>query len=278
MTVRPPRRLASASAARGVGIGVAVKLAPRTPVAALVLLMTMIHTAPAQDSRPESKARASLVVFAPDVLPEAGASIPVGRRPALEAAKISEDLWICGDARIMTPLPAGYARPTSPGAIELKAYPVIRKAEVAGPGRPDFASNIGFWRLFRHIKSRNIAMTAPVEMEYRGVGGPEAEGGRVDGWSMAFLYREPSLGPTGDADDVRVVDSTPATYLSMGAVGSYGVKDAMRILESLRQALAELPALEAAGDVRVLHYNGPEVRDGRRWFEVQIPVRLRSRA
>ncbi len=215
-----------------------------------------------------------LVVFSPTALPAPGVSIPVGRKPELEASRIGADLWICGDARITTPLPVGYADPTAPGAIELKSYPSLRRAEVSGSMLPDMASNLGFWKLFNHIQSRQIAMTSPVEMDYPGL---DLDGDMKNGaWSMAFLYRNPTLGDAGQAGDVRVADSTPLTYLSVGAKGSYGMRDTKRVLATLKQALAELDGFEAAGPVRVLHYNGPDVRNGQKWFEVQIPVKLRA--
>jgi hypothetical protein len=112
-------------------------------------------------------------------------------------------------------------------------------------------------------------------MDYRGV---DVAGSRDDqSWSMAFLYREPSLGATGTSGDVKVVDSTPTVVLSVGALGSYGLPDAIRVLASLKRALAEMDRLEPAGSIRVLHYNGPDVPDGRRWFEVQVPVRWKTR-
>jgi hypothetical protein len=241
---------------------------------ALILGLAAIPALVAQETRPCLGDQDRVVVHAPRRLPDAGETLPVGRRPLLETAKAGDDFWVCGDGRITTPLPVGYPPPTAPGAIELKAYPSVRRAEVRGSERPDLASNFGFWKLFLHIKSRDIPMTAPVEMEYRGIdlaGSPEDQS-----WSMAFLYREPSLGATGTSGDVKVVDSIPTVVISVGALGSYGVPDAMRVLPTLRRALAELDRLEPAGPVRVLHYNGPDVRDGLRWFEVQVPVRLKT--
>src|SRR4029077_21040678 len=103
------------------------------------------------------------------------------------------------------------------------------------------------------IKSRDIPMTAPVEMDYRGI---DLAGSHDDqSWSMAFLYREPSLGATGTSGDVKVVDSIPTVFLSVGALGSYGLPDAMRVLATLRRALAEMDRLEPVRSGRVLHHN-----------------------
>ncbi len=225
------------------------------------------------DAVPHEPATAhTVVVYAADALPEPGDVIPVGRKPLLEVSRIGADLWICGDGRITTPLPVGYPRPTAPGALELKAYSSVRRAEVTGSMAPDLASNVGFFKLFRHIQSKDIAMTAPVEMDY---GGLALDGELEDGsWSMAFLYRDKDLGATERDGDVTVIDSVPRVYLSAGALGSYGLKSALQVLATLRSALLALPALEPAGPIRVLNYNGPDVRDGKKWFEVQIPVQL----
>jgi hypothetical protein len=70
-----------------------------------------------------------------------------------------------GEYRINTPLPEGYPAPTPPGAIEIKRYPEVRRATYVGKGQgPDGMKNSSgaFWPLFLHIKTRRIAMTAPV--------------------------------------------------------------------------------------------------------------------
>lgn len=120
------------------------------------------------------------------------------------------------DCAITTPLPAGYPLPTPPGAIDLKRYPSIRRAEVTGDARPDLGMNFAFWPLFRHIKDRGIAMTSPVEMDYRGGEGEEVG----TEWTMSFVYRTADLGPTGDLGRVRVVDTEPMTVLALGGKGS----------------------------------------------------------
>lgn len=170
---------------------------------------------------------------------------------------------------ITTPLPAGYPPPTPPGAIDLKRYPSIRRAEVDGGSNPDLGMNFAFWPLFRHIKDRGIAMTSPVEMDYRGGG----EGRAGSEWTMSFVYRTADLGPTGDAGRVRVVDTEPMTVLALGGQGSYSRWRVQEGLEVLRRWLDEHPEWRAAGEPRALYYNGPEMPGSRKWYEVQIPVR-----
>ncbi|NBQ16249.1 MAG: hypothetical protein EBU31_16970, partial [Proteobacteria bacterium] len=51
---------------------------------------------------------------------------------------------------IEAPLPEGYPAPTPPGMIELKTYPVVRRAEYSAKGSSNFGMNVGFWPLFNH--------------------------------------------------------------------------------------------------------------------------------
>ncbi|MFN9971363.1 MAG: hypothetical protein ACK58T_15860, partial [Phycisphaerae bacterium] len=101
----------------------------------------------------------------------AGGDAAVNKRGEGESTTFSAD----GVLTIDTPLPVGYPDPTPPGAIDLKLYPSVRRAEVSGEVKSlSSGGNDGFWPLFRHIQRRDIAMTSPVEMEYRTVGATNA--------------------------------------------------------------------------------------------------------
>lgn len=168
---------------------------------------------------------------------------------------------------IDTPLPVGYPDPTPPGAIDLKKYPSVRRAETSGESSPDLGMNFAFFSLFNHIRRRDIAMTSPVEMDYRPVREDSTQ------WTMSFLYRESSLGPTGPDRNVTVVDVPPMTVVSIGMRGRYSVERAKAQLPALEKWLSENPQWERAGDFRALYYNGPDRRTADQWAEVQIPVR-----
>lgn len=172
---------------------------------------------------------------------------------------------------IDTPLPVGYPRPTPPGAVELKKYPSVRRAEVAGSMSPDIGMNLKFWPLFNHIKRREIAMTSPVEMDYAGTG--PNPGHAPDRWTMSFLYREPANGELGKDRSVEVVDTEPVTVLATGIRGRYAWQKLQEPLASLGRWLETHPEWERAGDARALYYNGPDRRTSDLWAEVQIPVR-----
>lgn len=174
-----------------------------------------------------------------------------------------------GRSFISTPLPVGYPDPTPPGAIELKKYPVVRRAEFSGTMNADMGMNAAFIPLFRHIEKHSIAMTSPVEMNYAGLTQSE----RADSWTMSFLYRSPDMNTTGKDGTVTVSDQPPVTVISIGMKGNYSTSLAQRGISELEAWLKANPEWERAGEPRALYYNGPEVKSGDKWSETQIPVR-----
>lgn len=213
------------------------------------------------------------------------------------AATFADGVWRSGTAAIPTPLPVGYPAPTPPGAIDIKKYPVVRRAEVRGMREVEGREGAtGFWPLFNHISRRDIEMTSPVEMEYgmldratefsaAPAAAPDQENARrpmVVGpdpaapWTMSFLYRRVDQGPTGlDENDGRVVvfDSPEMLVASRGFQGNYSDERLLRELDVLAEWVAADGRFEPAGRPRVLMYNGgPGDRPSRYWGEVQLPV------
>lgn len=205
--------------------------------------------------------------------PEPGSSVRIGGDLAATTSGSDAD-YRAGACRVDTPLPVGYPAPTPPGAIDLKTYPSVRLAEVAGAGDPDSGMNRTFWPLFNHIKGHDIAMTSPVEMSYRGMKGSDRPA--PESWSMAFLYRQPGLNRTGVEGRVVVRDSDPVTVIAFGLKGSYSMSLVHRGMEQIEDWFAANPEWEAAGDWRALYYNGPTLFWWNKWAEVQIPVRRLS--
>lgn len=224
--------------------------------------------------------------------PKAGAGEgAAGPGAASTSGATSLEEFRCGASRIDTPLPVGYPFPTPPGAIDVKTYPGVRRAEFTGTVRADVGMNLGFWPLFQHIQRRNIAMTSPVEMDLPGLGAAAAEAehkaGRDVGeaaeltpqnWTMSILYRTPNLGATGEDGKVKIVDRGPMTVLALGFTGAYGTPRVERGLRELEAWLAGQQLWERAGEPRALYYNGPDVPNRDKWGEVQVPVRLRGAA
>lgn len=205
--------------------------------------------------------------------PPAGDAVRLagGAAPAVRDGEIIRS----GRAVVDTPLPQGYPLPTAPGAIELKTYPVVRRAEITSSTNMSLGTNAAFWPLFMHIKNRDIAMTSPVEMDLVGMTGEP--GDAPDAWTMSFLFRTPELGPTGEAGTVTVVDAPPVTVVAVGFTGSADVRSVgLRLGELEEWVKANLPAWEQAGEPRLLQYNGPNIPRRDRWGEVQIPVQPRA--
>jgi hypothetical protein len=194
----------------------------------------------------------------------------IGGDLVVEATRTGET-YRCGNSVVETSLPAGYPAPTPPGAIDLKRYPSVRRAEGSRRSAPDRGRNGAFFSLFRHIQRRDIAMTSPVEMDYPGWSGDASSAPQA--WTMSFLYRTPDTGPMERSGDVRVVDTMPLTVVSVGLRGKYGRATEDRGLQQLSAWLDGQDQWERAGSPRALYYNGPYIRDSRKWAEIQIPVR-----
>lgn len=193
------------------------------------------------------------------------------------AIEVVDGVYRFRQAKIESPLPDGYPEPTPPGAIDVKEYPSVRRAELTSKDDANGGMTAGFFPLFNHIKKRDIAMTSPVEMDFPNLytdfmnDEPTEEGEST----MSFLYRSPTLGPVGKDGDIVIRDTAAATFLSIGVKG--GV-DATKELDSLRTWLKAQDQWEVAGDPRILVYNGPFIDPDWRWSEVQVPVRRRAAA
>lgn len=171
----------------------------------------------------------SLLVSAqswPSSAPAAGQSVRVSgnQSPATQ----SGDLWKWNKLKTEAPLPVGYNDPTPDGAIEIKTYPTVRRAEVDSdkiPLKGLFGVERGFWTLFNHIKKRNIAMTAPVEFNFRNADASRKFLGENNvEWVMSFLYRTADLGDTGSDGNVVIVDKPEITVISVGLEGGFSYK------------------------------------------------------
>jgi hypothetical protein len=181
---------------------------------------------------------------------------------------------------IESPLPEGYPEPTPPGAIDIKDYPSVRRAELVSKDDSAAGMTAGFFPLFNHIKKREIAMTAPVEMDYAELykdfmNGESADEGEATETTMSFLYRSANLGPVGKDGKIVVRDTAPVTVLSVGAKGGF---DATEAMDTLRAWLKQQQEWEVAGQPRMFVYNGPFIDPDARWSEVQVPIRRRDKA
>ncbi|MGD1917037.1 MAG: heme-binding protein [Phycisphaerales bacterium] len=206
------------------------------------------------------------------------------------------EYFVAGPMRTTAALPKGYPRPTPAGAMEVKHYPSVRRAEITVEASPRWGMNMAFFPLFRHIKDREIAMTAPVEadlpMMARNAATQLEDGdasdieSRTGEMTVSFLYRTSELGPTGDAEEnVRVIDTKPVTVVALGIRGTMNNDRIEREIEKLYGWIADQGDTNAGpdgeqasgrwsadGDPRILGYNGPDVPRRDQWWEVQLPI------
>ena len=152
--------------------------------------------------------------------------------------------------------------------IEVKQYPAYRMAVAESGASGEAGQSRLFFTLFDHIQSNDIPMTAPVEMT--------RDGGRTT--SMAFLYPTADTGSPGESGGVTVVDVEPVAAVSLGVLGPVTAEVLADAERDLRAWLDAGDAYEAAGDLRVLGYNGPMVPSPLRFSEVQIPVKPAEKA
>ncbi len=159
--------------------------------------------------------------------------------------------------------PIGFPVPTPVGEVEVKSYPKHRKAQAETP------PNAAFWTLFSHIERNDIAMTAPVEMQY----GVDSESS-LRQEAMSFLYGDPGLGELGRDGSVLVMDIPSMTVISTGVRGpqtEHAVENARQRLEMWLQANRNKWA--AATPLRIMAHNSPFIPKDQNYFEVQIPIR-----
>ncbi len=165
--------------------------------------------------------------------------------------------------------PEGFPRWTPVGKIEVKEYPAYRLAryEMQLAAR----DNSAFFILFNHIKKKKIEMTAPVQMEYR-----LDDGKNPQQTNMAFLYGSTAIGKKGEMESGVKVNDIPAGLLvSIGMRGQRSQAQIESIHSVLKSWLKRNRGKYAAdGPLRVMDYNSPFVQGNRRYYEIQIPIRL----
>ena len=155
--------------------------------------------------------------------------------------------------------PADFPRPGKVNEIVVKSYPVYRSASVQRSGA---GQNQLFGELFDHIKSNEIAMTAPVEMTYD-------EHGTT---SMSFLYADTNTGDLGTANRVQVSDQAAQDWVSIAARGAYSQNLFDEKCRQLRAWLQQHPEWQESGEPRMLGFNSPFVPRFLRYAEIQIPI------
>lgn len=234
---------------------------PAGAAAEVAALLTRIPSAAtAEEIRAAARAGAELLASQSPIA-EALTDVAASKESAAEArAKVDEIIVALRFQPLReADLPAGFPTFTPPGVIEIKTYPVHRRAVASE-----------FFTLFGHITRNNIAMTAPVRMEYA-----QAEDGRLKQDSMAFYYGDPKIGKLGvDPGDknVETVEALEQTVVALGQRGRWN-RDAVAAGERrLRDWVKANPDYRATGDVVLMGYNSPMTPTARQFFELQLPV------
>lgn len=166
--------------------------------------------------------------------------------------------------------PEGFPRFTPVHHIEIKTLPDYRMARASMQDTQRKRDNGSFWKLFSHIKRNDIAMTAPVQLDYAG------NDDATEVASMAFLYGSRTAGLTGQdpADkSVEVVDLPKQDVVSIGIRGRMSSESVLRghraLLSWLRLHGAEY---RKCGVLRRMGYNSPFISADRAFYELQIPI------
>jgi hypothetical protein len=169
-------------------------------------------------------------------------------------------------------LPTGFPPPTPVGEIAVKDFPAYRAARTNMTGE-----TFAFWRLFAHITTNQIAMTAPVEVTYASTS--STADAPIKRQSMAFLYGDPNLGKPHNGADVSVLDLQPARYVSIGMRGDWNSRSVSTARQHLERWLkAHSNEYQPAGNLRMMGYNSPKVPVANRYFEVELPIESVNRS
>ena len=166
--------------------------------------------------------------------------------------------------------PEGFPRFTPVHHIEVKTLPDYRMARASMQDPQRKRDNGAFWKLFSHINRHDIAMTAPVQLDY------SSNDDATEVASMAFLYGSRKVGSTGQdpADEsIEVVDLTKQDVVSIGIRGRMSSES---VLRGHRALLAWLrlhgDEYRKCGVLRRMGYNSPFISADRSFYELQIPI------
>lgn len=166
-------------------------------------------------------------------------------------------------------LPEGFPPPSEPGTVVEKEYPLSRSFSATGDGQ--------FMKCFSYLSLKGHEMTAPVVMEYQASKErPKRERDKmeppVDVQRMHFMLERAALDEPKQGLLVRVADMPKMRVLSYAHQGRMDAAKVAEIERTLKQELQRRTDLKAAGEPRLLGYNGPGVSKDKAFWEVQIPV------
>lgn len=162
------------------------------------------------------------------------------------------------------PLPAGFPPPSEVGKVVEKSYPVVRSFSAKGEG--------AFMKCFGYLAKHKHKMTAPVVMDSRAGDDALDEDMPFGVERMHFLLEQNSLDEPKEEGPVTVADIPAMRVLSVAHQGQLEPQTLERSRKQLEDELEQRADLRAAGELRVLGYNGPMTPPAKLYWEIQLPV------
>ncbi|MGZ0656716.1 heme-binding protein [Coraliomargarita sp. W4R72] len=153
---------------------------------------------------------------------------------------------------------------TGVGAFEIKSLPAAKVIATHAEGKY-FANNGRLFRpLFNYIRTRDIAMTTPVEAEMS------------PGVMYFYINSDADIDSLESTQNVTVHTYEERLVASHCARGSYSESNFLEATEALRTWLAKQDKYVAIGEPRGIFWNGPYIPGFFKRFEVHIPVQAKQ--
>lgn len=168
-------------------------------------------------------------------------------------------LLVCFTAPTMSAIEQAYPK-TSVGTMEIKTLPAATLIATTSDQAYFKSGNGLFMPLFRFIKSRDIAMTTPVEAEIE------------PGVMYFYIGGDASLETLTGTEKVTVHTFPSRQVASIGVRGSYSQQNFLQAKEQLEGWLNQQTDVVPAGPARASFWNGPMMPGFLKRFEVHIPV------
>lgn len=171
------------------------------------------------------------------------------------------------------PLPEGFPAPGEVGKVVEKIYPQSRTYSSTGKA--------AFMQLFLYLQKNRYEMTAPVIMAYKHkpADAPlldQVMSMPIDVERLHFVLEKPTLDEPKEAGEITVADVPAVRVLSVALQGKREAEEITKAEKQLRDELTMREDLTEAGEMRILGYNGPGTPAKKRYWEVQLPVKLKK--
>lgn len=153
---------------------------------------------------------------------------------------------------------------TDVGAFEIKSLPAAKLIATHAEGAY-FENNGSLFRpLFNYIRTRDIAMTTPVEAEME------------PGVMYFYVGSQENTDALESTEQVSVYTYPERMVASHGVRGSYSESNFKEAADALHIWLAKQDKYEATGETRGIYWNGPYIPGFFKRFEVHIPVQAKQ--